>query len=288
FRRPRLLAARPQRATDRAFWRQQAYLALRWLVGFPLAVFELSLIAGSLGAIALPIYYLQVGGGWPLDTLPRALLFGPAGLLGLLLAGHLLRPIGALSRRLALALLSSDAIAVERQPELARAQRRHALAVHAAVFAGLNGLLVVIWALTSRGYFWPVWALIVLAVPLAVHAWGELLAERPRIVRAQRITYALAVHEGVSATLFLFLVAVWALTSRGYFWPIWVLVGLAIPLAIHAIVVYSRHLGSEQLRNGSRRSSRRAPAPSVRRRPSSAGSSATCTTERRPGSSRSA
>jgi signal transduction histidine kinase len=55
------------------------------------------------------------------------------------------------------------------------------------------------------------------------------------------------VQEDVSATLFLFLVAVWALTTRGYFWPVWPLIGLAIPLAIHAVVVYARGLGSEQL-----------------------------------------
>src|SRR5262249_59428464 len=122
-------------------------------------------------------------------------------------------PIGALSRRLALALLSSDAIAVDDHARV-RARRRRALSVHAAIFAGLNGFFVLIWLLTSRGYFWPVWPLIVFAVPLAVHAWVELLAERPRIVRAQRITYALAVQEGVSATLFLFLLAVWALTTR--------------------------------------------------------------------------
>ncbi|HKD33454.1 MAG TPA: sensor domain-containing protein [Gaiellaceae bacterium] len=236
---------------DGAFWRQQAYLTLRWLVGFPLAVFELSLIAGSIGAIALPIYYrwsdLQIGDGWPVDTLGRALLFVPAGMVGLLLAGHVLRPLGALSRRLALALLSSDAIPVHSEPALARARRRHALALHGALFAGLNGLFVLIWAITSRGYFWPVWPLIVLAMPLTVHAWVELLAERPEIFRAQRITYALGVQEGVSATLFLFFVAVWALTSGGYFWPVWPLIGLAIALAVHAIVVYSRRLGSEQL-----------------------------------------
>jgi signal transduction histidine kinase len=54
-------------------------------------------------------------------------------------------------------------------------------------------------------------------------------------------------QEGVSATLFLFLAAVWALTTRGYFWPVWPLIGLAIPLAVHAIVVYVRRLGSDQM-----------------------------------------
>jgi putative sensor protein len=82
---------------DGAFWRQQAYLVVRWAIGFPLAVFELSLIAASLGAIALPLYYrwsdLQVTEGWDVETLPRALLLVPAGVVGLLVAAHLLRPL---------------------------------------------------------------------------------------------------------------------------------------------------------------------------------------------------
>jgi signal transduction histidine kinase len=130
---------------------------------------------------------------------------------------------------------------------LLRLQRRRALAVHAGVFASLNCLLLLIWALTSRSYFWPAWALIALALPLAIHGWVELLEERPQVVRAQRITHALAVQEGGSATLFLFLLAVWALTTRAYFWPAWPLIGLAIPLGIHAAVVFARQPRSEEL-----------------------------------------
>jgi len=105
----------------------------------------------------------------------------------------------------------------------------------------------VIWALTTRAYFWPAWPLIALALPLAIHGWIVLLEERPRILRPQRATFALGIHEGVSAALFLFFVAVWALSSRGYFWPVWPLLGLALPLGIHAIVVVARRSGSGEL-----------------------------------------
>jgi len=237
--------------TDGAFWRQQAYLALRWLIGFPLAVGELSLIGGSLGALALPVYYpwsdLQIASDWHVDTLPRALAFVPAGALGLLAAAHVLRPLRRLWRSLAESLLSSDAVAMDVSPEVASHRRRRALAVHAGAFGGLAFLFIVIWALTSRGYFWPAWPVVALALPLAIHGWAVLLEERPAVSRTLRATPTLAVHEGVSAALFLFFVAVWALGSRGYFWPVWPLLGLAIPLGIHAVVVFARRSESGEL-----------------------------------------
>jgi signal transduction histidine kinase len=136
---------------------------------------------------------------------------------------------------------------VDESPEVASRRRRRAFAVHAAVFGGLGFLFVAVWALTSRGSFWPAWPLIALALPLAIHGWIMLLDERPQVLAQLRGTRALAVHEGVSAVLFLFLVAVWALSSRGYFWPVWPLLGLAIPLGIHAVVVFARRSGSDEL-----------------------------------------
>ena len=61
---------------DPTFWRQQAYLLLRMTLGFALAVGELSLIAGALGWITLPIWYRWTDtqyGSWHVDTLGRAL-----------------------------------------------------------------------------------------------------------------------------------------------------------------------------------------------------------------------
>src|SRR3954464_13490676 len=53
----------------RRFWTQQAYLVLRVLVGWPLAVLELALLAAAVENIAAPIYYR-----WsPQDTGSKAL-----------------------------------------------------------------------------------------------------------------------------------------------------------------------------------------------------------------------
>jgi len=45
---------------------------------------------------------------------------------------------------------------------------------------------------------------------------------------------------GSSAILLGFLVATWAITTHGYFWPIWPALGLAVAILIHAAILYGR------------------------------------------------
>ena len=77
--------------------------------------------------------------------------------------------------------------------------------------------------------------LLPLALLFAIHALVELVVAkvRPR-------DRALAIHGGVVAAIFVFLVAVWALTSRGYFWPAWTLLGLASALVVHYLITRSQ------------------------------------------------
>ncbi|HKP19095.1 MAG TPA: sensor domain-containing protein [Gaiellaceae bacterium] len=215
---------------DPSFWRQQGYLVLRMTLGFGFAVGELSLIAAAAGSITLPIWYRwsapDITSSWHVDTLGRAFLFVPAGVAGLVAAGWLARLLGSASARLAASLLEGRRD-VSASPEQRRRRRRRALGIHAGVAAGIVLTQVVVWALAGRGYFWPEWVILPLALVLAVHAWVELVeARRP----ARRL---LAVHAGVTAALFLFVTLVWAVTGRGHFWPGWVLLGLGQPLAIH-------------------------------------------------------
>ena len=49
---------------------------------------------------------------------------------------------------------------------------------HLAVSVIVNAMLVVIWALSGAGYFWPVWPMAGWGVGLVLHAWSACL-EKP-------------------------------------------------------------------------------------------------------------
>jgi signal transduction histidine kinase len=220
---------------DGAFWRQQAYLLLRLTFGFGVAVAESSLLAASLGMLALPIWYRWSGpdvGRWHVHTLDRALLGIPVGLVGLVIALLVVRPLAAGSRLLVTGLLGGGG---EGGAPPSPAERRRSLGVHAAAYAVVNVALTVIWALTSRGYYWPEWTLIALGLPLAGHAWTEVVHER--VPAARR---ALAVHGGAAVSLAVFFTLVWTVTSRGYYWPVWPILALAISVAVHALAEFGR------------------------------------------------
>jgi signal transduction histidine kinase len=67
-----------------------------------------------------------------------------------------------------------------------------------------------------------------------------LVLERREIGRVALGSEALAIHIGISSLLLAFLVAVWAVTSNGYFWPVWPALALALLVVAHAAVVYAR------------------------------------------------
>jgi signal transduction histidine kinase len=111
------------------------------------------------------------------------------------------------------------------------------VSVHATTVAGISLAMVVIWGLTSRGYFWPVWVVLVLGVLLAIHAWIVWVQEHPAFWLERRLDPAFAIHAGVWGAFLLFLTCVWAVTSRGYFWPIWVLLVALLAVVPHAAAV---------------------------------------------------
>jgi signal transduction histidine kinase len=223
--------------SDGGFWRQQAYLFVRLTLGFAVAVAEWSLLAVSLGALTLPIWYRWSApelGSRHIDTLGSALLGVPAGIIGLVIVLALLRPLAAGYRLLIVSLLGGDADAgAESSPQ----ERRHDLTVHATAYGVVNLALIVIWALTSRGYFWPEWTLIALGLPLAVEAWVVLV---PGWERLRRVPPDLVRLAGVFLALSVFFTLIWAVTSRGYFWPVWPILGLAVVFAIRVVGEYSR------------------------------------------------
>jgi signal transduction histidine kinase len=226
---------------DGWFWRQQVYLSLRMTLGFAVAVGMATLLAGGLQALTYPIWYRWSSadfGSWHADTLPRSLLFVPAGALALLVGVHLIGPLGTLAGRLVTGLLGGGPQEAEAAP-LSREVRRRALAFDAAVSGGIAGLVTLIWALTGGGYFWPEWVILPLALVVAIHGWVELVEERPRLRREPIVTRGLVIDAGVVAALVVFLTLVWALTGAGTFWPAWVLLAAVLVLGAHAAVNYA-------------------------------------------------
>jgi signal transduction histidine kinase len=90
-------------------------------------------------------------------------------------------------------------------------------------------LTLIVWALTGAGYFWPMWPVfgILFAAGMFVAVrWG--LSRPPGDRRT-------GVQDGISVTLSVALVLIWAMSGGGYFWPIWAIVSLAGVMAIQWI-----------------------------------------------------
>jgi hypothetical protein len=247
---------------DESFWRQQAYLVLRMGVGFALAVAQLSLIALGAWWITYPACYRWVDwdlGSWHFDTFARSLLFVLPGLVALVAAGWCARLFAGVSARQVRSLLAarpavhtaavagtSDVGASKprtdaRTSATQRRARRRVLAFHAGAVLALVLSQVVVWHSAGAGYFWPEWLMLPLGLVLAVHAWVEVVDEA--FAKASAAARGLAIHAGSVAALGIFLTLIWAVTSQGYYWPGWVLFGLAIPLGIHAVIVLAGRRG---------------------------------------------
>jgi signal transduction histidine kinase len=225
---------------DRQFWKQQVYLLLRMTLGFALAVGELSLLAGAIGAIAFPIQYRWSDlhfWSWQVDTLARSFVLVPAGIVVLGIGLALLRPLGWLFAWLADVLLEGPPRGG--RPRLTVQARRRAVAIHASVAALLSGVQVLVWLFTTRGYFWPEWVLLPLGLVVVIHAWVELVVEQPAPLRRVWLSRGLAIHAGIAIALALFVTLVWAVTSRGYFWPEWVVLPFALLVSIHGWIDFA-------------------------------------------------
>jgi signal transduction histidine kinase len=225
---------------DPAFWKRQVYLALRMTVGFAVAVGEFALIAAAFGAIAFPAWYRWSDlhfGSWQVDTFARSWVLVPMGLVGIVVAAHLARALGAASAWTLRGLLAETPDKPSSAESLRQARRR-ALSIHAGFVAGLFLTCVIAWAASDGGYFWPEWVVLPLALFLAVHAWIEYVADHPWLGwNAMRRN--LSIHAGVVVALLAFLTLIWAVTSRGYFWPGWVALPLVSALGVHALVTRS-------------------------------------------------
>jgi signal transduction histidine kinase len=112
--------------------------------------------------------------------------------------------------------------------------------------AGLTAvLLTAIWALSGRGYFWPAWAWLGLAVPVLLDftagwAWRH---ERGAV---RRVACVWALVSVAAVILLLTWLLTWLLAGVQEFWPAWALLGLATAgcayslMALHDRVLVAR------------------------------------------------
>ncbi|MFL6181077.1 MAG: 2TM domain-containing protein [Actinomycetes bacterium] len=59
-----------------------------------------------------------------------------------------------------------------------RIQARRDLGTHLVVYLVVNTFVVVMWALTGQGYFWPAWLIAGWGIGLVMNAW-DLYGRRP-------------------------------------------------------------------------------------------------------------
>jgi signal transduction histidine kinase len=225
---------------DQTFWKQQAHLLVAW----PMALLPIAVVGWGIQLASIPIWYRwadssDVFGLFDIDTLAESLPIAAVGLAILLAAAHLLGPYAALSRRIAGYFLTGEP-GPRRSPEEISARRMRGLTIAALGATLVVGTLFLIWFASSGDYFWPVWPLLAMSLVVGVPGWVILVLEQPEISRLTLGSRALAIQVGISVLIFGFLVAVWAITTGGYFWPIWPALGLALLAGAHAVVVYAR------------------------------------------------
>lgn len=66
----------------------------------------------------------------------------------------------------------------ERQAAIRRLSVKRELRLHVVVFVLVNVMLIIIWAATGGGYFWPIWPIGGWAIGLASHTM-TVLYQRP-------------------------------------------------------------------------------------------------------------
>ncbi|HWD68809.1 MAG TPA: sensor domain-containing protein [Solirubrobacteraceae bacterium] len=242
------------------FWRAQGYLWSRWFLAFPAGTLLLGLIGWSLSLIVGPLWMPLVPrsaniDGLHIHTFVQALTLVPAGLVLLPLSIALAYPLGAAFIPLARRLLreedghwtvsgsSGSVLPGSARAGLALAgPTRRGLVVHAGVQAAIITIVLVVWAATtlastSLGYFWPIWVIMPFATTLGMHAWLYRVGHDPAVARRFRGRASLAGSTGVATIFWLFTVGIWAVSSHGYFWPVWPLLGLVIAVGAHAAAV---------------------------------------------------
>jgi signal transduction histidine kinase len=83
--------------------------------------------------------------------------------------------------------------------------------------------VVVVWAASGSGPFWPVWVWLGTGLVVALGWWtGEATSRFSRLA-------------GIAVLVSLFLIGVWAAAGGGSFWPVWPIAAFALVLGLRAV-----------------------------------------------------
>jgi signal transduction histidine kinase len=237
---------------DAAMWRAQAYLGFRAIAGFAIGTLLVAAFAASIGGLTMPLWFWSVTGGpiigdWHVDTLPKALLLVPAGAIGFVISMLLTRMFAQLNREVARSTFERSPDARPQRPPHNIVERRRHFAIRAFAYGLSELVLIIIWALTGHGYFWPVWPLLVFALIMGAN-WVVLFVDENReLFKRPGMSWQLAMQIGLSGVFILFQVGIWAVTGAGNFWPVWTILALAVAAAARSAVIYFSPPGQEEL-----------------------------------------
>jgi signal transduction histidine kinase len=200
----------------------------------------------------MPAWFWTINGGadlgsWHVDTLPKALVCVPAGMLGLAITMLLTRMLAQLNREVARGLYEPTPEVLERRPAPNIAERRRNFAIRSVGFAFSEIVLVIIWALTGHGYFWPVWPLLAFLLIVGANAVVLFVDENRALFQRPGMSWQLAIQVGLSAVLVAFEIGIWAVSGRGSFWPVWTALALGIAAGARSIALYFSPPGQEEL-----------------------------------------
>jgi 2TM domain-containing protein len=85
------------------------------------------------------------------------------------------RIVVTLSGRCDMTAVNDDRHTEEWREAHKRVTTRRDFASHVVTYVVINGFLILLWALTGAGYFWPAWILAGWGVGLVLHAWDAFV-----------------------------------------------------------------------------------------------------------------
>jgi signal transduction histidine kinase len=237
---------------DPAMWRAQAYLGFRAIGGFAIGTLLGVAFGVSLGALLAPFWYWAPHGGidigiWHVDTLPKALLAMLAGVVGFVISMLLTRLFAQLNREVARGTFERSPDARAQRPPRNIVERRRHFAIRSFAYGFTELVLIIIWALTGHGYFWPMWPLLAFALIVGANAVVLFVDENRELFKRPGMSWQLAMQIGLSGVFVLFQIGIWAASGFGNFWPVWTLLALSIAAAARSAALYFSPPGQEEL-----------------------------------------